>query len=105
MSSSVSCGFYNRTGDGVSFESWRRAGTIQGYDWKQQFDHFEYTTKDEPLDSRRGRVRRTFPRPRDANSWCGNNAMALKMSTGVAMVFRFGRKNRKAIYQANPNAG
>lgn len=85
---------YNRTGD-ASLLTLARALHDQGYDWKQQFEHFEYTTK----------TNRTILNgqgaglPDRAMQTHGvNNAMALKMSPEWFLVSG-SREDREAIYQ------
>jgi hypothetical protein len=86
---------YNRTGD----ESLLKLAKLlhdQGYNWKQQFDHFEYTTKTDRsiLDSRSG-----AGLPDRAMQTHGvNNAMALKMSPEWSLVSG-SEEDRKAVYQ------
>jgi hypothetical protein len=86
---------YNRIGD----ESLLKLAKLlhdQGYDWKQQFDHFEYTTKTDRsiLDSRNG-----AGLPERAMQTHGvNNAMALKMSPEWSLVSG-SEADRKAVYQ------
>ncbi len=85
---------YNRTGD-ASLLNLAKALHDQGYDWKQQFDHFEYTQKTNRsiLEGRGGGL------PDRAMQTHGvNNAMALKMSTVWSMVSG-SAEDRKAIYQ------
>ncbi len=85
---------YNRTGD-ASLLNLAKALHDQGYDWKQQFDHFEYTEKTNRsiLEGRGGGL------PDRAMQTHGvNNAMALKMSTVWSMVSG-SAEDRKAIYQ------
>lgn len=86
---------YNRTGD----ESLLRLARLlhdQGYDWKQQFDHFEYTTKTtrSVLESRSGPSL-----PDQAMQTHGvNNAMALKMSPEWSLLSG-SDADRRAVYQ------
>ena len=85
---------YNRTGD-ASLLNLAKALHDQGYDWKQQFDHFEYTLKTNRsiLEGGGGGL------PDRAMQTHGvNNAMALKMSTVWSMVSG-SAEDRKAIYQ------
>lgn len=86
---------YNRTGD----ESLLKLAKLlhdQGYDWKQQFDPFEYTTKTDRsiLESQNG-----AGLPDRAMQTHGvNNAMALKMSPEWSLVSG-SETDRKAVYQ------
>jgi hypothetical protein len=85
---------YNRTGD-PSLLSLARALHDQGYDWKQQFDHFEYTQKTNRsiLDGRGAGL------PDRAMQTHGvNNAMALKMSPVWSMVSG-SAEDRNAVYR------
>jgi len=85
---------YNRTGD-PSLLNLASALHDQGYDWKQQFDHFEYTQKTN---------RSILEGPgaglpdRAMQTHGVNNAMALKMSPVWSLVSGSG-EDRKAIYQ------
>ena len=86
---------YNRTGDESLFKLAKLLHD-QGYDWKQQFDPFEYTTKTDRsiLDSRSG-----AGLPERAMQTHGvNNAMALKMSPEWSLVSG-SEEDRKAVYQ------
>jgi hypothetical protein len=85
---------YNRTGDPFLLNL---ASDLhdQGYDWKQQFDHFEYTQKTNRsiLEGRGAGL------PDRAMQTHGvNNAMALKMSPVWSLVSGSG-EDRNAIYQ------
>jgi uncharacterized protein len=85
---------YNRTGD-TSLLSLAKLLHDQGYNWKQQFDHFEYTKKTDRtiLDGRGSGL------PDRAMQTHGvNNAMALKMSPVWFLVSGSGA-DRDAIYQ------
>jgi hypothetical protein len=84
---------YNRTGDS-SLLNLAKLLHDQGYNWKQQFDHFEYTKKTERaiLDGRD----RGFP-DQAMQTHGVNNAMALKMSPVWFLVSR-SAEDKKAIY-------
>jgi hypothetical protein len=85
---------YNRTGD-PSLLGLARTLHDQGYNWKQQFDHFEYTQKTNRsiLDGRGDGL------PDRAMQTHGvNNAMALKMSP-VWSIVSGSAEDRNAIYQ------
>jgi len=85
---------YNRTGD-VSLLNLARVLHDQGYDWKRQFDHFEYTRKtDRSILNGQGRG---LPDPAMQTHGV-NNAMALKMSPEWSIVSG-SEEDRKAIYQ------
>jgi hypothetical protein len=85
---------YNRTGD-ASLLSLAKLLHDQGYDWKQQFEHFEYTKK----------INRSILEgqgnglPDRAMQTHGvNNAMALKMSP-VWSVVSGSEEDRNAVYR------
>jgi len=84
---------YNRTGDS-SLLNLARDLHDQGYDWKPQFDHFEYTQKTNRsiLEGRGGLPDRAM------QTHGVNNAMALKMSPVWSMVSG-SALDRNAIYQ------
>jgi hypothetical protein len=85
---------YNRTGDRTLL-ALAKCLHDQGYNWKQQFDHFEYTTKTERtiLDGQGNGL------PDKAMQTHGvNNAMALKMSP-VWFLVSGSMDDREAIYQ------
>jgi uncharacterized protein len=85
---------YNRTGD-ASLLGLAKLLHDQGYNWKQQFDHFEYTKKTDRtiLNGRGGGL------PDRAMQTHGvNNAMALKMSP-VWFLVSGSATDRDAIYQ------
>jgi len=85
---------YNRTGD-ASLLSLAKLFHDQGYDWKWQFEHFEYTKKTNRsiLEGRGNGL------PDRAMQTHGvNNAMALKMSP-VWSVVSGSEEDRKAIYR------
>ena len=84
---------YNRTGDS-SLLNLARDLHDQGYDWKPQFDHFEYTQKTNRsiLEGRGGLPDRAM------QTHGVNNALALKMSPVWSMVSG-SALDRNAIYQ------
>jgi hypothetical protein len=85
---------YNRTGD-PSLLSLAKALRDQGYDWKTQFDHFEYREK-----TNRSMLSATgggLP-DRAMQTHGVNNAMALKMSPVWSLVSG-SAEDRNAIYQ------
>jgi hypothetical protein len=85
---------YNRTGD-PSLLNLANLLHSQGYDWKHQFDHFEYTQKTNRtiLEGRGNGL------PDRAMQTHGvNNAMAIKTSPVWSMVSG-SEEDRKAIYQ------
>jgi hypothetical protein len=85
---------YNRTGD-ASLLDLAKALHDQGYDWKSQFEHFEYTKKTNRsiLEERGGGL------PDRAMQTHGvNNAMALKMSPEWFLVSG-SAADRNAIFQ------
>jgi len=85
---------YNRTGD-ASLLDLARTLRDEGYDWKRQFDHFEYTRKTDRsiLEGQGGGL------PDRAMQTHGvNNAMALKMSPVWSLVSG-SQEDRNAIYQ------
>jgi len=85
---------YNRTGD-ASLLNLARVLHGQGYDWKQQFEHFVYTSKtNRSILNGRGSG---LPDPAMQTHGV-NNAMALKMSPVWFMVSG-SEEDRNAIYQ------
>src|SRR6266566_1404069 len=85
---------YNRTGDRSLLELAKLLHD-QGYNWRQQFDHFGYTRKTDRtiLDG----VSRGLPDPAMQTHGV-NNAMALKMSPEWSLVSG-SAEDRKAVYQ------